>query len=179
LKTRTIVLTEAGYRCAVPTCRDMLALDLHHMYQVSEGGGNDPENLIALCPTHHALYHRGNISPDAIYSYKSMLVALSRAFDLEAVDRLLFLLMCKRDFVVVSGDGLVSFARLIAAGLASAEQKANNKWLIVTYAINISVKGRHIIEAWKSGDRLRLKQALGGPVPGLDSHGNLPGQPNK
>jgi hypothetical protein len=149
------------------------------MYQVSEGGGNDPENLIALCPTCHALYHRGTISADAIYSYKSMLVALSRAFDLEAVDRLLFLVNCKKDFVVVSGDGLVSFARLIAAGLASAEQKANNNWLIVSYAINISAKGRQIIEAWKSGDRLRLKQTLGGPVPGLDSDGNLRGQPKK
>jgi hypothetical protein len=154
-------------------------LDLHHLYQVSEGGGNDPENLIALCPNCHALYHRGNIPADAIYSYKSMLVALSRAFDLEAVDRLLFLLMCEKDFVVVSGDGLVTFSRLIAAGLASAEQKANNNWLIVSYAINISQKGKQIIEAWKSGDRLRLKQTLGGPVPGLDRGGNLPDRPNK
>jgi hypothetical protein len=149
------------------------------MYQVSEGGGNHPGNLIALCPTCHALYHRGNISADAIYSYKSMLVALSRAFDLEAVDRLLFLQMFEKDFVVVSGDGLVRFSRLIAAGLASAEQKANNNWLIVSYAINISEKGKQIIEAWKSGDRLRLKQTLGGPVPGLDVDGNLPGRPNK
>jgi hypothetical protein len=149
------------------------------MYQVSEGGGNVPENLIALCPTCHALYHRGNISADAIYSYKSMLVALSRAFDLEAVDRLLFLLMCEKDFVVVSGDGLVRFSRLIAAGLASAQQKANNNWLIVSYAINISEKGKQIIEAWKSGDRLRLKQTLSGPVPGVDADGNLPDRPNR
>jgi hypothetical protein len=179
LKTRTAVLTEAGYRCAVPRCRNILAVDLHHLYQVSEGGGNDPENLIALCAYCHDMYHRGNISADAIYSYKSMLVALSRAFDLEAVDRLLFLLMCKKDFVVVSGDGLVSFSRLIAAGLATAEQKANNNWLIVSYAINISEKGKQIIEAWKSGDRLRLKQAVGGPVPGLDADGNLLDRPNK
>ena len=149
------------------------------MYQVSEGGGNDPENLIALCPTCHALYHRGTISADAIYSYKSMLVALSRAFDLESVDRLLFLLRCEKDFVVVSGDGLVAFSRLIAAGLASMERKANNNWQIVSYAINISEKGKQIIEAWKSGNRLRLKQTLGGPVPGLDAKGNLPDQPNK
>jgi hypothetical protein len=67
----------------------------------------------------------------------------------------------------VSGDGLVRFSRLIAAGLASADQKANNNWLIVSYAINISEKGKQIIEAWKSGDRLRLKQTLGGSVPGL------------
>lgn len=174
LKVRTVVLTEAGYRCAVPTCRQILALDIHHMYQVSEGGGNDPENLIALCPMCHAMYHRGNISSDAINAYKSMLVALSRAFDLDAVDRLLFLNGCTKDFLVVSGDGLLHFGRLIAAGLASMEQKANNNWQIVTYTVNISEKGRQIIDAWKSGDRVRLKQTLGGPVPGIDDQGNLP-----
>jgi hypothetical protein len=174
LKVRTIVLTEAGYKCAVPTCRGILALDIHHMYQVADGGGDDPENLIALCPTCHTLYHRGNYSSDSIYAWKSMLVALSRAFDLDAVDRLLFLNGCSKDFLVVSGDGLLHFGRLIAAGLASMDQKANNNWQIVTYTINISEKGRQIIEAWKSGDRVRLKQTLGGPVPGIDAHGNLP-----
>jgi hypothetical protein len=173
-KVRTIVLTEAGYRCAVPTCRDKLALDLHHLYQVSAGGGDDPENLIALCPSCHAKYHRGYIPADAIYAYKSMLVALSRAFDLDAVDRLLFLNGCSKDFLVVSGDGLLHFGRLIAAGLASMDLKANNNWQIVTYTVNISAKGRQIIEAWKSGDRIRLKQTLGGPVPGIDAQGNLP-----
>lgn len=103
-----------------------------------------------------------------------MLVALSRAFDLDAVDRLLFLNGCDKDFLVVSGDGLLHFGRLIAAGLASMDQKANNNWQIVTYAINISEKGKQIIEAWKSGDRVRLKQTLGGPVPGIDARGNLP-----
>ena len=38
LKTRTLVLTEAGYRCAVPTCRGILALDLHHIWEVVAGG---------------------------------------------------------------------------------------------------------------------------------------------
>jgi hypothetical protein len=120
------------------------------------------------------LYHLVKISSDSIYAYKSMLVALSRAFDLDAVDRLLFLNGCDKDFLVVSGDGLLHFGRLIAAGLASMDQKANNNWQIVTYAINISEKGKQIIEAWKSGDRVRLKQTLGGPVPGIDARGNLP-----
>jgi hypothetical protein len=48
LKTRVIVLTESGYRCAVPTCRTILALDMHHIWEVSAGGGNDPSNLVAL-----------------------------------------------------------------------------------------------------------------------------------
>jgi hypothetical protein len=103
-----------------------------------------------------------------------MLVAISRAFDLEAIDKLLFLCQLEKDFLAVSGDGLLHFARLIAAGFVSVEQKANNNWQIVTYTVNISEKGRQLIEAWKMGDRARLKHALGGPVPGADSSGGLP-----
>lgn len=166
LKKRVIVLTESGYRCAVPTCRNILALDMHHIWEVSAGGGDDPSNLIALCPTCHALYHRGTIKQESIYVYKATLVAITRAFDVEAIDRLLFLESCTTDFLVVSGDGLLHFGRLIAAGLASVDQKSNNNWQIVTYAVNISDKGRQLIEAWKQGDQTRLQNVMGGPVPG-------------
>src|SRR2546423_14902637 len=87
LQTRVIVLTESGYRCAVPTCRNILALDMHHIWEVSVGGTDDPSNLIVLCPTEHALYHRGTIKQESIYAWKAMLVALTRAFDVEAVGR--------------------------------------------------------------------------------------------
>ena len=168
-------MTEAGYRCAVPTCRNILALDMHHIDEVSHGGGDDPSNLIVLCPTCHRLYHLGTISRDSIYSYKSMLVAISRAFDLDAVDRLLFLTDLKKDFLVVSGDGLLQFARIIAAGLANIEQKANNNWQIVTYSLNISSRGKQIIDAWRQGDRTKLSQVLGGPIPGGSiSRGQVP-----
>jgi hypothetical protein len=166
LKTQVIVLTESGYRCAVPSCRTILAIDMHHIWEVSAGGSNDPSNLIALCPTCHGLYHRGTIKADSIYAYKAMLVAITRAFDVEAIDRLLFLESCKKDFLVVSGDGLLHFSRLIAAGLAIVEQKSNNNWQIVTYAVNINDKGRQLIEAWKKGDRTHLRQVLGGVIPG-------------
>lgn len=162
LRTVTAVLTEAGYRCAVPTCRGILALDLHHIWEVNAGGGNESSNLIALCPTCHALYHRGTITKDSIYAYKAMLVSLSHAFDVEAVDRLLFLAECPEDFLVVSGDGLLHFSRILAAGLATVEMKANNNWNIVTYAVNISDKGRQLIEAWRQGDRERIARALTG-----------------
>ncbi|ABD86547.1 HNH endonuclease [Rhodopseudomonas palustris BisB18] len=166
LKTRVIVLTETGYRCAVPTCRNILALDMHHIWEVSAGGTDDSSNLIALCPTCHALYHRGTIKAESIYVYKSMIVAITRAFDVEAIDRLLFLNSCKKDFLVVSGDGLLHFARLIAAGFAVAEQKSNNNWQLVTYAVNINAKGQQLVEAWQQGDRVRLRQVMGGVVPG-------------
>lgn len=165
LNTITLVLTEAGYRCAVPTCRGILALDMHHLWEVGVGGGDDPANLIALCPTCHALYHRGTISQESIYAYKAMLVAIGRAFDVEAIDRLLFLSMCPKDYLVLSGDGVLHFSRLIAAGLVDVEQKANNAWQLVTYAVNISAKGRMLIHAWQQGDRSSIVNALGRPLP--------------
>jgi len=167
-QTRELLLTECGYRCAVPRCRNILALDMHHIYELQAGGSDDPSNLVALCSYCHDMYHRGNITAESIYTYKAMLVAISRAFDIDAVDKLLFLNGCDKDFLVVTGDGLLHFGRLIAAGLATVEQKANNSWQIVTYSVNISVKGRQIMEAWKQGDRTRLKTVIGGPVPGED-----------
>jgi len=165
-QTRVLVLTESGYRCAVPTCREILALDLHHIWEFAAGGKDDLSNLIALCPTCHALYHRGIIKTESIHVYKAMLVAITRAFDVEAIDRLLFLESCKKDFLVVSGDGLLHFGRLVAAGLASVTQKSNNNWQIVTYAVNISDKGHQLISAWKQGDRTRLRKVMGGPITG-------------
>ena len=60
------VLTEAEYRCAVQTCRNILAIDIHHIIEVVESGDNELANLIALCLTCHALFHRGIISCDSI-----------------------------------------------------------------------------------------------------------------
>src|ERR1700748_999712 len=100
LALRTQVLTESGYRCAVPTCRGILAMDLHHLYQVSEGGKNELPNLIALCPTCHALYHRGTISEESIYVYKSMLVAMNKAYDFRSMDLLLFLGTAENDYLL-------------------------------------------------------------------------------
>lgn len=161
-ETKEEVLIQAGYRCAVPTCRTILALEIHHILPVADGGQDDPSNLIALCPTCHSLHHRGTISTSAIRVYKAMLVAIRGAFDVEAIDRLLFLESCKKDLLVVSGDGLLHFSRLIAAGLATMELKSNNNWQIVTYVVNIHDRGRQLIEAWKQGDRARLSQVLGG-----------------
>lgn len=164
-KMKLELLTEAGFRCAVPTCRDLLVLDLHHIYEVAEGGGNEVPNLIALCPTCHDLYHRGHIPRTSIFAWKSMLVAINRAFDLESIDRLMFLEKQPRDYLVVQGDGVLHFDRLIAAGLATFKQKSNNENQIVTYSVNISKKGRMLIKAWGAGDHAQIKQAVQRTIP--------------
>lgn len=174
INIKTQILTEAGYRCAVPTCRELLLLDLHHIYQVSENGKDELANLVALCPTCHAYYHRGHISRESIFAYKSILVAINRAFDLESIDRLMFLESLAKDFLIVSGDGVLHFDRLIAAGLASFAPKSNNRGLLVTYSVNLSPKGKMLIQAWKSGDHLKIKHAVTRTVPRPNSGGKSP-----
>ena len=164
-KMKIELLTESGFRCAVPNCRDLLILDMHHIYEVAEGGVNEVSNLIALCPTCHDLYHRGHIPRSSIFAWKSILVAINRAFDLESIDRLMFLEMQTQDYLIVQGDGVLHFDRLIAAGLATFEQKSNNENQIVTYSVNISQKGRMLIEAWRTGDPAQIKQAVRGTIP--------------
>jgi hypothetical protein len=101
-----------------------------------------------------------------LFAWKGTLVALGVAFDKDAVDKLLFLSICPTDYLIVSGDGLLHYSRLVAAGLASVAMKANNAWQIVTYAINISPRGRQLVDAWKSGDKGRLAEALVGSASG-------------
>lgn len=84
---RLAVLTEASYRCAVPTCRMILAIDLHHLVWVSEGGPDDAANLLALCPTCHALHHRGEIPRDALLIWKRTLADRMARSDDESATR--------------------------------------------------------------------------------------------
>jgi len=153
------VLTESGYRCAVPTCRNILAIDLHHIVEVSEGGGNELSNLIALCPTCHALFHRGTISRESIFAWKGMLVTLSHAFDKSALDDLIFISKLRPKELAISGDGVLKFSRLIASGLASFKLLIQNG-PIVLYEVSITQKGSLFVSAWLAGDREQVKAAI-------------------
>lgn len=76
-KLRDAVLAEAGYKCAVPTCGTTLALDIHHIWEVCNGGGDQMDNLLALCPTHHAMYHREIISEASVKRWKTRLIEVN------------------------------------------------------------------------------------------------------
>lgn len=156
---RREVLIEAGYRCAVPTCRNILALDLHHIIEVQEGGENVASNLIALCPTCHALYTRGTITRDAINAWKTMLVSLNHAFDKESIDNLLFLKVAPPNSLAISGDGVLKFSHLIAAGYATYRIIMQNGPL-VNYTVELTDKGNRILDAWFSGNREQVREAL-------------------
>ena len=172
---RRAVLIEAGFRCGVPACRTILLLDLHHIEHVSDDGGNEAHNLIALCPNCHALYHRQDIPRDAIRAWKNALVALNNAFDKEAMDDLIFLSGLKPGQLPITADGVLKFSRLIAAGLASFKRVFDFDVLpskarplevkSARFEVVLTDKGQAFIEAWRKGDRELIEKSLTTPVP--------------
>jgi hypothetical protein len=164
--TRVAVLTEAGYRCAVPTCRNLLAIDLHHIEPVAEAGDNSAGNLIALCPQCHALLHRGTIEKSSILVWKGILVALSHGFDKGTVDRLLFLSISPDNRpAFFTAEGVLAFVSLIAAGIVTVDHQIGGHddrgWAPnnISYFLKLTDKGSALVEAWKSGDRKALAAA--------------------
>ena len=169
-----MALTEAGYRCAVPTCRGILALDLHHLVPVKEEGGNEHSNLIALCPTCHALYERGTIKRESLALWKAMLVTLGNAFDKESVDNLLFLHSIQKvEPPIISGDTVFRYSKLVSAGLVTFKARYRRavreggffarlaEGELFGYVLALTDKGKLVVEAWEKGDRESLKAALG------------------
>ena len=57
---REVFLRDHG-RCIVPGCRNATYVDLHHLELRSEGGADDPDNLVVVCGAHHGLLHRGRL----------------------------------------------------------------------------------------------------------------------
>lgn len=53
--TRSEVLERDARRCR--WCGTTSGVQLHHIDYRSHGGSHDPDNLIALCPEHHAAVH--------------------------------------------------------------------------------------------------------------------------
>jgi hypothetical protein len=129
------------------------------MVQVSEGGKDKVENLLALCPTCHALYHRGTIKRESIFAWKSFLVSLTRAFDVATLDQLLFLNRPESNDLRVSGDGVLSFSRLVAAGYANFEEKMRNGPHLL-YGISLTPLGKQLVSVWSSGDRKAAEELL-------------------
>lgn len=73
---RRQVLTEAGHRCAIPTCRRH-PVEVHHIKSWARVREHTFDNLIALCPTCHARVTSGEIDRLAVAHYKSNLMVLN------------------------------------------------------------------------------------------------------
>lgn len=151
---KSLILHEAGYRCANPACRTILTIEIHHLDQVSEGGGNEPENLIALCPNCHTLHHSGTITLTSLRAWKLLLLALNEAFDRKLVDMVLTL--HKEKELHVSGDGVLQCSPGIASGLILLEKRRHSD----DYWVSLTEKGHRFVQAWEEGDQRAAVEAI-------------------
>lgn len=78
------VRVEAGHRCAIPTCRVLAGLQIHHIEDYARVREHKFENLILLCANCHSLATSGVMDRKAVKAYKANLTVLSvRYGDLE------------------------------------------------------------------------------------------------
>jgi HNH endonuclease len=176
--TRTLVLLEAGYKCANPTCRHVLTLDLHHIVWVKDGGGNEPSNLLALCPNCHSLHTHGHIPAQAVRTWKSFLLALNSANHATA-DLLLVLAADEARLKSApdsekaappfrfTGDGLPALSGLLTSGIIEITRRFSgvNAWgsSMPSFEVRLTEKGRTLVAAWQSGQALEDAQSGLGP----------------
>lgn len=59
-KTKSKIMEKAGWKCYVCGNKNV-ALEIHHILPVMNGGANNKENLVALCHSCHKAIHNDNI----------------------------------------------------------------------------------------------------------------------
>lgn len=166
--TRELILLESGYMCANPVCRHVLTLELHHIDWVRDGGGNEPSNLVALCPNCHARHTHGHIPASAIRVWKGMLISLN-SVNRSNADMLLHLYrMEEHSFgkhIRYSGDALLHLAGLLNSGLAQigSAQASNGGMGFPPYSsceVRLTPRGSALVDAWLQGDEQRYLSAV-------------------
>jgi len=130
----------------------ILAIELHHLDQVSDGGENTPENLIALCPNCHSLHHKRLIPKESLRAWKLLLLSINEAFDKRSVDILLMLSQIPK--ITLRGEGILEISSLISSNLVFWHQMHTD-----IFDISLSEKGRIFVDAWKNGELEKAMKA--------------------
>lgn len=73
---------EAGYRCAVPTCRAIGPFDFEHIEPWAKVKRHEEHNIVLLCVSCHARVTRGEIDKNAIKAYKRNLALINGRYSL-------------------------------------------------------------------------------------------------
>ena len=170
LDIRHQLLMEAGYKCGNPACRNVITLELHHIEYVSAGGGDDPSNLLVLCPYCHGMHHAGHIPLEAIRLWKGLLVALNQGFDRRGMELLLFLHKTKEQAGLLwySADGLLAFAGLVGAGLVEISETnvtrmapaERVKFTQSSHRLALTPKGLLLVGAWLAGNEQEFRNLI-------------------
>lgn len=67
-KIKDFLLIASKHQCSICQAN---TIDVHHIVQVANGGTNDLDNLMVVCPNHHREYHQGKFSKDQMRTYRT------------------------------------------------------------------------------------------------------------
>lgn len=147
------ILMEAGYRCAIPTCRFPITVNAH-IVSWADSKNQSYENLIALCPNCHLMFDSGRIDRAAIMAYKKKLMFLNDVYSRFELDVLDHLKTHKR--ALIPGELLIK--RLLEEGIVGHEERimiqgfGDGEDILGIFSVVLTEKGRRLIDDWSKVD---------------------------
>ena len=151
------VLVEAGHRCAIPTCRQA-TVEVAHIIPWGQSKEHRFENLIALCPTCHTRYDRGEIDRKSMLTYKHNLSILNSRYG-EMERRVLAFFgknhQCIQISIPIGLEILIMY--LLEDGLLAYTGEQSKGHVIIgvpSKKYEITAKGRDFIKQWLGGNEI-------------------------
>ena len=154
---------EAGYRCAIPTCRFPITENAH-IVSWADSKNHSYENLIALCPNCHTLFDSGKIDRRAMIAYKKKLMFLNDVYSRFELDVLDYLKTHKRALIL--GELLIK--RLLEEGIVVHEEDlmvqgfGDGEDILGIFSVVLTDKGRRLLEDWSKVDESLTHDRLQG-----------------
>ena len=113
---RRRVLTDAGHRCAIPTCR-VIICEVHHIIPWETVKKHEYENLICLCSNCHTFVHEGKIDRKSLRIYKHNLGLLHDKYTQFEIDLLFDFYKNKPEYIYLPDFMYYSIRRTLESGL--------------------------------------------------------------
>ena len=151
------VLLEAGHRCAIPTCRQ-IPVEIAHIVPCGRVKEHTFDNLIALCPTCHTRYDKGEIDRKAMQQYKANLSIINGRYgNLEQRILRLFAKNPHTNSFWLPGGLDILLMYLLEDGLLVDTGKSGGVFIAGVPSrkfYSLTDKGRDFINKWLSANEL-------------------------
>lgn len=151
------VLVEAGHRCAIPTCRSV-PVEIAHIVPWATVKEHTFDNLVALCPTCHTRYDKGEIDRQSMLRYKANLGLLTSRYG-ELERRVLEVLGRESpgQVIVLPGNLVIMVMYLLQDGLAEEVSMGGSvqiQGVEANRAYRLTPKGREFVDRWRGAEDL-------------------------
>jgi hypothetical protein len=148
------VLVEAGHRCAITTCHQP-SVEIAQIKPWVEVKEHTFDNLIALCPTCHVRYDKGEIDRSAMLQYKANLSIINGRYgDLEQRVLRYFSAYPDRDWIYLARGFDILLMYLFDDSFLVETTELKYQFSKEGTIYNITPKGREFVDRWLRADKL-------------------------